>query len=114
MSGFKNGGDSDGFVPLGKTSKSQSFAVQPFGGPKPEHEPHTLYPHIEPFKTGFLGVGDGHEIFYECSGNPDGEPAMFLHGGPGGGCGVHTRQFFDPAFYMVPPYRCSPFNLSGT
>jgi len=60
-----------------------------------------LYPPIEPFNTGFLDVGDGHEVYYEQSGNPEGEPALFLHGGPGGGCGIHTRQFFDPAFYMI-------------
>jgi len=87
-----------GFKPL---SKTQSFAEQPLGGPPPAHRVRTLYPPITPFKTGFLNVGDGHEIFYECSGNKDGQPALFLHGGPGGGCGEHTRQFFDPAFYMI-------------
>jgi len=44
---------------------------------------------------------DGHEIYWETCGNPDGKPAMFLHGGPGGGCGEHTRRFFDPSFYRI-------------
>lgn len=48
-----------------------------------------------------LDVGDGHTIYWELSGNKEGLPAVFLHGGPGGGCGVHTRQFFDPAVYRI-------------
>ena len=44
----------------------------------------TQYPPIEPFDTGYLNVGDGHEIYYEQSGNPEGKPALFVHGGPGG------------------------------
>mmetsp|Transcript_70948 Transcript_70948/g.198963 ORF Transcript_70948/g.198963 Transcript_70948/m.198963 type:complete len:382 (-) Transcript_70948:433-1578(-) len=61
-----------------------------------------LYPKIEPFDTGYLPVGThGHELYYEISGNPDGQPAVFLHGGPGGGCGAHTRQFFDPSYYRI-------------
>ena len=60
-----------------------------------------LYPDIEPYEHGMLDVGDGHEIYWELSGNPSGKPAVFLHGGPGGGCGVHTRCFFDPAVYRI-------------
>lgn len=89
------------FKPLHSQGKNPSFAVQPMGGPAPVAPPRVLYPSIAPFATGYLDVGDGHEIFYEQSGNPEGEPALFLHGGPGGGCGAHSRQFFDPCFYMI-------------
>ena len=88
-----------GFKPLSK-AKQPSFAVQA-PAPKNADSMRKLYPPIEPFDKGFLAVGDGHELYYEVSGNPDGEPAMFLHGGPGGGCGEHTRQFFDPSFYKI-------------
>jgi proline iminopeptidase len=61
----------------------------------------TQYPPIEPFDTGYLAVGDGHEIYYEQSGNPEGKPALFVHGGPGGGGDVNARRFFDPARYRI-------------
>lgn len=61
----------------------------------------TLYPPIEPYQTGFLNVGDGHTIYYERCGNPKGKPAVFLHGGPGGGISAAHRQLFDPALYDV-------------
>ena len=61
----------------------------------------TLYPAIEPNRTGMLDVGDGHELYYEESGNPRGKPAVFLHGGPGGGTTAKMRQFFDPAAYRI-------------
>ncbi len=60
-----------------------------------------LYPEIEPYSTGMLPVGDGHEIYYEQSGSPDGKPVVFLHGGPGGGTGPKQRRFFDPARYRI-------------
>jgi proline iminopeptidase len=44
-----------------------------------------LYPAFEPYRTGYLNVSDVHRIYYEESGNPNGKPAVFLHGGPGGG-----------------------------
>ena len=50
---------------------------------------------IPPFKTGYLDVGDNHEIYYEETGNPNGIPLIFLHGGPGGGIGHKYRKFFD-------------------
>lgn len=59
------------------------------------------YPPIEPYDSGYLDVGDGHEIYYEQSGNPAGKPALFVHGGPGGGGDVHARRFFDPAGYRI-------------
>ena len=60
-----------------------------------------LYDPIEPFDTGFLQVGSGHEIYYEQSGNPRGKPALFVHGGPGGGGDVNARRFFDPDGYRI-------------
>eukprot|EP00937_MAST-01D_sp_MAST-1D-sp2_P004383 g4383.t1 len=63
--------------------------------------PTTLYPNIEPYQTGMLDVGDGHTLYYEQCGNPSGVPAIFLHGGPGGGCDERSRRFFDPAFYRI-------------
>lgn len=61
----------------------------------------TLYPAIEPFDTGRLKVSDIHELYYEQSGNPEGKPVIFLHGGPGGGLHPEYRQFFDPDVYRV-------------
>jgi len=60
-----------------------------------------LYPPIEPFRTGFLRVSDVHEIYFEESGNPDGKPAVFLHGGPGAGTDAKMRTFFDPRIYRI-------------
>ena len=59
-----------------------------------------LFPAIEPFDTGFLKKGI-HEIYYEQCGNPKGKPAVFLHGGPGGGAGSFSRRFFDPKKYRI-------------
>lgn len=53
------------------------------------------------FNSGYLDVGDGHEVYFEEFGNPEGKPAVFLHGGPGAGCGEKPRGFFDPAAYRV-------------
>ncbi|QXQ07192.1 prolyl aminopeptidase [Sphingosinicellaceae bacterium] len=61
----------------------------------------TLYPPIEPYETGMLDVGDGHLVYFERSGTPGAKPAVFLHGGPGGGVSPKHRQLFDPARYDV-------------
>jgi len=61
----------------------------------------TLYPEIEPFETGTLDVGDGHIIHWERVGTRGGKPAVFLHGGPGGGIAPAHRRLFDPARYDV-------------
>ena len=60
-----------------------------------------LYPAIEPYETGYLLVGDGNRIYWEVSGNPEGKPVVFLHGGPGGGTSAWQRQFFDPEKYRI-------------
>lgn len=61
----------------------------------------SLYPEIEPYDQGVLDVGDGHRVYWECCGNPDGKAAIVLHGGPGSGCNVGLRRFFNPAKYRV-------------
>ena len=60
-----------------------------------------LYPYLEPAQSGHLDVGDGHEIYWEACGNPQGKPALFLHGGPGGGCYADHRRLFDPSRYRI-------------
>lgn len=59
------------------------------------------YSPIEPYEHGMLDTGDGHRIYWECCGNPDGRPVVFLHGGPGGGCKPDHRRAFDPARYRI-------------
>jgi len=61
----------------------------------------TLYPEIEPYRTGQLDVGDGHTLYWEQCGNPQGKPAVMLHGGPGAGCSPDHRRQFDPERYNV-------------
>lgn len=60
-----------------------------------------LYPAITPFDQRMLDVGDGHSIYVEQSGNPDGMPVIVLHGGPGGGSSPAMRRYFDPEVYRV-------------
>ena len=60
-----------------------------------------LYPEIEPYSTGTLQVSSLHRIYYEESGNPNGKPVVFLHGGPGGGTEPKQRRFFDPDAYRI-------------
>ena len=61
----------------------------------------TLFPPIEPYAQGTLHTDDGHHIYWECCGNPEGKPAIFLHGGPGSGCSTDHRRLFDPQKYNV-------------
>ncbi|XP_052806828.1 probable proline iminopeptidase [Mya arenaria] len=63
--------------------------------------PRAMYPDIEPYETGMLKVSDLHTVYYEQSGNPDGKPVIFLHGGPGGGTSPRDRTFFDPSVYRI-------------
>lgn len=61
----------------------------------------TLYPELSPHRSGRLRVDGLHEIYWEESGNPVGKPAVFVHGGPGGGCDPNQRRYFDPAVYRI-------------
>jgi proline iminopeptidase len=60
-----------------------------------------FYPEIEPYDSGKLDVGDGHTLYWEVSGNPDGKPAVYLHGGPGGASAPNQRRVFDPEKYRI-------------
>ena len=63
--------------------------------------PPGLYPEIAVHDHGLLDVGAGHEIYWEACGNPNGKPAVVLHGGPGSGCTPWHRRLFDPDAYRV-------------
>src|SRR5205085_11849619 len=67
------------------------------GGPVPDPR----HPPIEPYQHGMLDVGDGHAVHWEVSGNPAGTPAVWLHGGPGGGSSPGSRRLFDPERYRI-------------
>jgi proline iminopeptidase len=60
-----------------------------------------LYPAIEPYDQGMLDVGDGNQMYWETCGNPDGKPAVMVHGGPGQGCVPNMRRTFDPERYRA-------------
>ncbi len=60
-----------------------------------------LYPPITPFDQRMLDVGDGHRVYVEQCGNPDGLPVIVLHGGPGGGCSPAMRRYFDPNRFRI-------------
>lgn len=60
-----------------------------------------LYPEIEPHDHGLLNVDDGNLIYWEVCGNPEGKPVVVLHGGPGSGCSIGMRRYFDPAVYRI-------------
>ncbi|WP_327104522.1 prolyl aminopeptidase [Nonomuraea glycinis] len=60
-----------------------------------------MHPPIEPYDHGYLDVGDGHLVYWEVCGNPEGKPALVVHGGPGSGCSVNQRRTFDPEHYRI-------------
>jgi proline iminopeptidase len=60
-----------------------------------------LYPPIEPYSKGMLDVGDENLVYWEACGDPEGKPALVVHGGPGSGCTPQQRQYFDPARYRM-------------
>ena len=60
-----------------------------------------LFPDIKPYHERRLAVAAPHELHVEESGNPDGVPVLFLHGGPGAGCPPQARCFFDPEYYRI-------------
>ncbi|MDO9280759.1 MAG: prolyl aminopeptidase [Methylotenera sp.] len=66
-----------------------------------QNSTYNLYPELDIIEKKSLKVDDLHEIYYEICGNPDGEPVVFLHGGPGSGCNPTQRRFFDPAHYKI-------------
>jgi proline iminopeptidase len=67
----------------------------------PKRAADYLYPPIEPFDQRVLDVGQGHRVYVEQCGKPDGVPVLVLHGGPGGGCSPAMRRYFDPAIYRT-------------
>jgi proline iminopeptidase len=60
-----------------------------------------LFPEIGPYETGYLPLSGGHVMYWEQAGNPNGRPALFLHGGPGAGAGAVHRRFFDPHYWRI-------------
>ena len=60
-----------------------------------------LFPDTVPYDSGLLDLDGLHRMYWEVSGNPDGVPVIFLHGGPGAGATAGHRRFFDPAFYRI-------------
>ena len=64
----------------------------------------TLYPDLEPYASGLLELDALHRMYWETSGNPQGAPVVFLHGGPGAGAAPAHRRFFDPAHYRIVIY----------
>ncbi|AXR07256.1 MULTISPECIES: prolyl aminopeptidase [Alteromonadaceae] len=80
-----------------------------------------MYPQTDPYDSGYLDVGDGHELYYAQYGNPNGEAAVYVHGGPGGGCSYNEQRYFDPHYFRVilfdqrgagksKPYACTDHN----
>lgn len=63
--------------------------------------PLDLFPPLDPYASGMIAVGDGHSLYWEECGNPQGIPAVFLHGGPGAGASVHHRRFFNPQDWRI-------------
>ncbi len=61
----------------------------------------SLYPKISPFNTEFINVSDLHTVYFAECGNPNGQPVVFLHGGPGGGISANAARFFDPDKYRI-------------
>lgn len=60
-----------------------------------------LHPPIDLYDQRMLDVGQGHRVYVEQCGNPDGVPVIVLHGGPGGGCSPAMRRYFDPEYYRI-------------
>jgi len=60
------------------------------------HQADSLYPPIEPYRTGYLRVDPNHRVYFEESGNPRGKPVVFLHGGPGAGAAVQEHHWLPP------------------
>jgi proline iminopeptidase len=80
---------------------SPAYANLPAMGDSFSENRSTLFPEIEPFSAGMLELDGLHRMYWEQSGNPDGSPVVFLHGGPGAGSASGHRRFFDPAHYRI-------------
>ncbi len=76
-------------------------AATPRTVPAPRRRPGAAYPALRPYHRAHLRVSPLHELYFEESGNPAGQPAVFLHGGPGGGTDPSMRQFFNPRRYRI-------------
>jgi len=70
-------------------------------GVEDAEESPKLWPEIQPYQTSYLKVSDIHEIYYELSGNSEGKPVFFLHGGPGGSSSPYMRRFCDPEKFLI-------------
>lgn len=88
----------DDFVPVCQSGGQYAYPKQ---HPHTGEERRVLYPPVEAYRTGTLRVDGTHELYFEESGNPQGKPVVFLHGGPGGGTKPKGRQFFDPTKYRI-------------
>ena len=66
-----------------------------------EYTSYEIFPPIKPFFTEILSTKDGHYIYFEQCGNPQGIPVIVLHGGPGAGCNPNMRRYFDPSYYRI-------------
>eukprot|EP00928_Gymnodinium_smaydae_P013933 TRINITY_DN15048_c0_g1_i2.p1 TRINITY_DN15048_c0_g1~~TRINITY_DN15048_c0_g1_i2.p1 ORF type:complete len:406 (+),score=87.10 TRINITY_DN15048_c0_g1_i2:59-1276(+) len=94
------------FAPSRQQSAALCQLVQCQSGESPDtaQSPplRTLYPPIEPYKTFHMKTRDGlHELYVEEVGNPNGKPALFLHGGPAAGISPSHRQLYDPNIYRI-------------
>ncbi|MEU8621086.1 prolyl aminopeptidase [Streptomyces sp. NPDC048623] len=69
--------------------------------PPPVRETRPLFPPLDPYDEGLLDVGDGNHVHWSVAGNPDGKPALIVHGGPGSGSSPNARLAFDPAVYRI-------------
>ena len=63
-----------------------------------------LFPESPPSAQGWLAVGNGHQLYWQTSGNPEGVPVVWLHGGPGSSASPLHRRFFDPALFRIIQY----------
>lgn len=69
--------------------------------PEPDGDRRDLFPEIDAFASGWMKTPDGHEIYFEESGNPQGKPVLVLHGGPGGATSPGMRRYFDPLAWRI-------------
>jgi proline iminopeptidase len=89
------------FAALAAASSSTAVEAEAQPQASAPPPPRAVYPPLEPFRTGELRVSSLHTLYYEECGVPDGQPVIFLHGGPGGGCNDGHRRFFDPQRYRI-------------